>query len=91
MKIIEKVTKTVEVEVVKDILCNKCGKTTNYDGLIEVVSKHGYESNYEFDAWCFSLCEDCLIEFMKTFKLRPKLISGWPEGSNDDNLFGHIK
>lgn len=87
MKIIKKVVKQVEQEEVEDIVCNKCGETCNvvpkeqlagfpeYNGIIEYDIMGGYFGNAiaDGDQYRFSVCEKCLVEFMKTFKIDPYL------------------
>lgn len=68
---------TQKVEIVDDVICNKCGEScmsvdddfkTPY-GLNEVVVSGGYYSNYleDLTTYTFSLCEKCLSELFKTF------------------------
>lgn len=69
-----------QIEVIDDILCNKCGKSCKEDcgedvieycGLIETTIEGGYFSPVLEDAvkYTFSLCEECLNELFKTFKI----------------------
>jgi uncharacterized cysteine cluster protein YcgN (CxxCxxCC family) len=75
-------TITTDVEVVDEYLCNKCGcsqikKFSEDDargdvyGLPEVVVTGGYLSRALADCteYRFSLCEECLAEMFKTFKI----------------------
>lgn len=69
---------TTQIEVTEDIICNKCGSSLkddcdmNYEGLIEVSFMGGYASKIGDSLECrFSLCESCLIELFKTFKIEP--------------------
>jgi hypothetical protein len=71
------------VDETKDIICNKCGNSCRtdggddktaypaFDGLIEVKATGGYWSKIIGDMNCykFSLCESCLVEYAKTFKI----------------------
>lgn len=74
-----KTTKTVqkEVEVIEDIICNKCGNSCysgfSYEGLIEanIIGGYGSKSIGDMEHYCFSMCEDCLMELFKTFKHNP--------------------
>ena len=91
MKISKKVTKKVQTEETIDILCNKCGKTCSgfkryhnakenhfgYSGLVETEVHGGYDSQFVGDmtSWKFSICEECLLEITKTFKI-PHEIKG---------------
>lgn len=69
-------------QVVVDILCNKCGESCatstsdhgwqrSFDGLLEVEVHAGYWSKVLGDGFRtkFSLCEMCVSELFKTFKL----------------------
>ena len=84
MRKTKKVTKTETVQETTDILCNKCGKTCSnvgrrtgknphqeYEGLLEVEVHGGYDSDLIGDMVSvrFSLCEQCLVALMKTFKI----------------------
>jgi len=76
-----KKTKNIKVnrEVVEDIICNKCGQSLlvldegikDYSGLIEYEIIGGYCSPVFADCskYTFSLCEKCLNELFKTFKI----------------------
>jgi len=73
MKVTQK--ETIEKEVVVDIFCNKCGDSCQRDhgyyGLREAIVYGGYESNplEDMTTYTFSLCESCLDELFKTFKI----------------------
>jgi hypothetical protein len=76
---------TQRVEVIEDIRCNKCGESCGigygiFEGLIEIEVSGGYGSNYIGDGnkYVFSLCEKCLVEFAKTFKI-DAFVDGWGE------------
>ena len=77
-------TITADVEVVDEYLCNKCGgsqikKFSEEDergcvyGLEQVKFTTGYLSGALPDCmeYTFSLCEECLAEMFKTFKIPP--------------------
>jgi hypothetical protein len=67
------------VDVVDDIICNKCAESCrtgdnddgSFDGLIEVEACGSYWSKTigDMNRYKFSLCEKCLVEFAKTFKI----------------------
>ncbi len=66
-----------EVEVVRDVLCNRCGGTCVSEqgsqyGLSATV-EGGYESTHLEDlvAYHFDLCEKCLSELFAQFKIPP--------------------
>ena len=73
-----------EIEIIVDVICNKCGKSckeaepvdmVDYCGLIEVTVSGGYFSPALNDGthYTFSMCEHCLKELFETFKIEPKL------------------
>lgn len=70
----------IKTVVTEDIICNKCEASlkdkfdgfNNYEGLVEASFIGGYYSKIGDSLECqFSLCEDCLIELFKTFKIEP--------------------
>lgn len=82
----KKIIKTETVEIIEDIICNKCGESCkknvmghdDYYGLIEVGFSTGYASR-KFSDGCyyqFSLCEECLAELFDTFKIDPLMQEG---------------
>lgn len=91
MKISKKVSKKITVEETLDVLCNKCGKTCSglkryhnakdthmgFSGLVETEVHGGYDSQFVGDmiSWKFSICEECLKDIVKTFKI-PHEIKG---------------
>jgi hypothetical protein len=76
MRKIEK--KNIPVEIVTEILCNKCGKSfnvvdfenTNLIDSFKIV--FGYGSRFDGEQWSFDLCNNCIIEMVSTFKIPPK-------------------
>lgn len=70
---------------ITDIICNNCGKTCSnamryyntkepncgFSGLNEVEVHGGYDSKFIGDmvSWKFSICEECLSEIVKNFKI----------------------
>lgn len=76
--------KLKEVKYIEDVLCNKCGDSLKvlwdknnkeefeFYGLMTTVSG-GYNSTHLQDAvtYNFDLCEKCLVEYFKTFKIQP--------------------
>ena len=72
-----------EKVVGKTLICNKCGKVKIYDAAdlaIYLDCKHKMNKisltfDYTSDLngnWEFDLCDDCLLELIKTFKYIPK-------------------
>jgi hypothetical protein len=73
----------------ESVTCNKCGKEKILSGekfQREVQANKfqsfdcsfGYGSHYDMENWEFDLCEDCLEEIVKTFKIVP-------DGFGEDN------
>lgn len=81
MRTIKKITR--EEYVTDQVFCNKCGENCGLPkvapgqesghphGLIETTVRGGYWSNPLQDcvSYTFSLCESCLSELFKTFKI----------------------
>ena len=73
---------TQEVEILDDLICNKCGKSLkqiistdgdfNFCGLEEVQMICGYGSKNDGTIYTFSMCEDCVLELIKSFKIPAK-------------------
>jgi len=94
MKISHKETVTKEEEVEDDILCNQCGLSCNnpeyYAGIIEYKLKCSFSSILgDGNIFRFSLCEQCISDMFKTFKIpAQKTVCGWaasPEDSEEDS------
>ena len=70
-------TETREVEVVDDILCDRCGEShKGHIGNLNGVHIHGegaYDSTYFPDMFSFKtdVCEKCTAEWFSTFKRNP--------------------
>lgn len=70
---------TEVVEVVEDMLCNKCGNslrskiTEEFYGLTETFVSGGFDSTHlkDMERLSFALCEGCLVEILETFKHPP--------------------
>jgi len=80
MKITKKIQQ--EIEIVSDVICNKCGQSCrpseevpDFYGLIEASFTTGYESKALPDGVCysFSLCEGCLAKLFDTFQIKPEI------------------
>lgn len=75
MKITQK--ELVEKDVIVEVFCNKCGGSCQQNncpgfyGLIEETVYGGYGSDplSDMTEYTFSLCESCLDELFKTFKI----------------------
>lgn len=86
-------TKSVEkiIEVIDDVLCNKCGKTcmlSRYPhGLIDAKVHGGYSSEAinDGDLFKFDICEKCFKELSETFVIPAKVGNSWfPEDNEED-------
>ena len=69
------------------VTCNKCGVSEDRSGgncedyygdkygyddnFARFETNFGYGSRYDNENWSFDLCEDCLTELVKTFKVVP--------------------
>ena len=52
--------------------CNKCGMTIEDNAKIHSMGLNfGFGSNYDNQRWDFELCESCLVDTVKGFKLSP--------------------
>ncbi|WP_431785870.1 hypothetical protein [Paenibacillus lactis] len=65
--------------------CNKCGKTKEPEQVDHYIwETFAYDfaihfkegSQYEEQKWMFDICEECAIEFVKTFKIVPQYFNG---------------
>lgn len=86
-----------------EIFCNKCtmscrGHIGNFNGLIEQEVRGAYDSSHlnDGDIYKFSLCEQCLLELFKTFKLTSHYIGSYicPENIDlirDDKVREELK
>lgn len=65
-------TKTIETQAIKDVLCNKCGLSTDNGMNREFMDCHnnwGYGTNKDGESEEAHICEKCWDEFSSTFKL----------------------
>ena len=69
---------TIKLQV--DItICNKCGKHIQHTleecwvRFEDFSIMWGYGSKNDMETWEFDLCEDCILEFISTFKHIPKI------------------
>jgi hypothetical protein len=83
MKKYEEVTVKEVKQLPAEITCNKCGKTEVLVGTqlereiqmntFQMISlTFGYGSKAKLDDLKFDLCEDCLFEFVDSFKYAPE-------------------
>lgn len=83
----------VEQEEIDDIFCNMCGDSCidkhvkNAEGLIEVQVSGGYGSDHIGDGieYTFSLCERCVMDAIRKFKI-PAEKKDWMATVTKDDL-----
>lgn len=71
----------VNKEKLTEICCNKCGRATKFEDDSDTdysINEYqtinvgfGYGSRFDMQSWSFELCEDCLVDLLKTFKYSP--------------------
>jgi ribosomal protein S14 len=76
------ITRIEEVE--HTITCNRCGKSYTYTGdagtdMVNYQQFYNYSTRFQYGSrlegqiWEFDLCENCLREIVKGFKIAPKI------------------
>lgn len=66
---------TREVQGVKKIICNKCGReiavgeANGTEDVFQVEKRWGYFSNKDNEVHRFDLCEKCYDEWIATFRI----------------------
>ena len=75
MRTYKQIVKEITQNIVANIFCDKCGKTilvkkTEYNFIRggQVEMKFGYGSKYDSDLYRFELCDECVENFLKSFK-----------------------
>lgn len=64
-----KIKKLQSMEVVVDVLCDVCGKNTNFEyGVLQ--ANWGYESTHDGDRYEVHLCEICFFETLTDLRAR---------------------
>ncbi len=89
--------KKIEEAVPVKVICNKSGKEVNLEeddyigaNLMHSFEVHfGYGSDFDMETWKFDLAEEALLEFVKTFKVRPFGFA--EEADNPDKVFEEWK
>jgi hypothetical protein len=97
-KIIKEVEE--EIVTSQSIVCNKCGKETHRKFDSEYLEDYaddlwnteyqsfgcsfGYGSKFDTEFWNFELCEECLVDLIKSFKYVP-------DGFREDRSYYIIK
>ncbi|PTX59984.1 hypothetical protein C8P63_110129 [Melghirimyces profundicolus] len=72
-----------EVQVVSEWICNKCGKSVQADSndfetdlIHSFQTEFGYGSGFDMEEWSWELCEDCLVDIVRTFQFAPDGFGG---------------
>lgn len=74
----EKIVQTKKINT--KVTCNKCGKSFKPDfgqDMQKIELHFGYESKYDTDRWTFDLCDECILDIIKTFKHIPEECVDW--------------
>lgn len=72
------VRRFIEVERI----CNKCGKKIDVSNPIadktvtEISVNFGYGSAFDTQIWRFDLCDNCMVEITRGFRLSPDVSYG---------------
>ena len=79
MRVLKKVEEPRIFEKVESITCNKCGKICTgedamYADITDIRIAFGYGSIYDTDVMEFDLCDSCIDEIVKSFKIPVKVI-----------------
>lgn len=77
MKEYKEIEEIIEVEIRRT--CNKCGKYVeeDLDTITPLCFTFEYGSNHDFEQWSFDLCDECLEEIVREFKIPITVINGW--------------
>jgi hypothetical protein len=80
---LREVTKFENVVISNTVTCNKCGNTiepNTSENMSSISLGFGYWSKFDMEHWSFDICDNCLEDVIKTFKIAPdgfKVDSGW--------------
>lgn len=72
-----------EVEVIDDILCNKCGQSCKIEGDFYGLIETGFSTGYfspclpDGNTYLFSLCEECVAKLMDSFEIKAEIEGGF--------------
>lgn len=77
MRETEDIQETVTNQRIVKVICNKCGdKSTeedyDFERFQEFSISFGYGSRYDSEHWRFDLCDECLTELVRSFKVVPQ-------------------
>ena len=73
------IEKTIVTPWASSIFCNKCGKEVynteewnpEFDNFQSFDIVFGFGSEFDGDELNFDLCDNCMVEFIKSFKIPP--------------------
>lgn len=76
MRKTEDIHEVITNQRIVEITCNKCGLASTednygFDKFQEFSTSFGYGSRYDGEHWRFDLCDKCLTELVKSFKIVP--------------------
>ena len=80
----KKINKIIKELEITEIICNKCGKSFKpknkqdffwRDIVQSFAIEYQYGSEYDMEIWQFDICEDCLKDFIDSFKYNVKVTS----------------
>jgi len=77
------IKKTVQQNKIKSVVCNRCGKEFNLDDddgssfngnlVHEFKIQFHYGSKHDMEKWSFDLCDNCIFDFVNTFKVSQEI------------------
>ncbi|MGM7681800.1 hypothetical protein ACSVDA_06550 [Cytobacillus sp. Hm23] len=70
MRVFEKVT--IKTESVTQVTCNCCGKQAEVKAGDYAQAYHPITAYINYEQSSFDLCDECLIEFARSFKIKPE-------------------
>jgi len=68
------ITKTEEVKVIEEIVCNACGKQAKHIDCTDIQPYQfdfGFGSMHDGENWDFDLCDTCVEKIIGNFKIPP--------------------
>jgi hypothetical protein len=74
MRIVENIEKVVLTEQLVGVVCNCCGKaleTNELNSVQKINLSFGYGSEFDTQEWGVDLCENCIKNITKQFKVVP--------------------
>lgn len=71
MEIKKKVSK--KIEVISDVICDKCKKSCRIEKNFEYLTisgSFGFNSKHDLESWTAHICEDCAEELAKVINFK---------------------